>query len=90
MIIGQLAQCVKDKQWVFGVVLRIFDGGVALIKRSDGYTMYHHESGNESEAVKKQLAEGYTRLLFSNGKPVMAKRKLFRGYKLNINDYDTE
>jgi hypothetical protein len=87
VIVGQLAELVykndgENAWWEYAVVEHIFDDRIELKKESGGRYMHIIEAnGNEKEIVDTQVTNSNITFLSQGGKPVLAKKKLFGGYK---------
>jgi len=81
VVIGQLTCQVSGKSWEYGVVNKIYDGKYEILRQYGGRTMYYIDENSEEFKIKHYDENISTRFLFKNGNPVMAKKKLFGGYK---------
>jgi hypothetical protein len=87
VIVGQLVELLykaesKNAWWEYGVVEYIYDDRVQIARK--GIKPYMHilvSTDNENKMVSNQPVNSNVTFLFKNGKPVMAKKKLFGGYK---------
>lgn len=87
-VIGQLAELMYGNEgsnvsWQYCVVEHIFDDRIQF-KKADGRLYMHVFSSDESEndILNKQPTKSKITLLYKDNKPVMAKKKLFGGYKI--------
>lgn len=88
VVVGQFAEVLfkevdsGDAHWFYGIVERIFDDRIQL-KLSNG-KLYMHVTDLKDEEEEDIITNQSTRIsltfLYSNGKPVKAKKKLFGGY----------
>lgn len=79
--VGQLVLHVNGKTWEYGVVNIIYDGKYEILLQRSGLLMFLTEEISEDFKVKHIKENQDTEFLFKNGEPVMAKKKLFGGYK---------
>lgn len=89
IIIGQLAELVwenkqGDANWCYCVVERIFDDRIQFIKEDGGkYMLVLEENDQEGEIIDNQTTKTHLTMLNKDGKPVIAKKRLFgKGYKI--------
>jgi hypothetical protein len=86
IIEGQLAELIyknegENAQWQYCVVENIYDDRIQFLKE-DGYRYMHviNTNDNENSILANQKSMSNLTLLYKDGKPVMAKKKLFGGY----------
>jgi len=87
LVEGQLVEVTIDKAWYFGVVTEIFDDMYYIITENNHRVMKHNKEKMDQKEIEDTLIENsYVRPLLKDGKPVMAKKKLFGGYKFEAKD----
>lgn len=86
-VIGQLAELAwrndgANAGWCYCFVENIFDDRIQFRKEDGG--MYMHvleKTDKESCIIDQQPTKTLLNMLYKDGKPVIAKKKLFGGYK---------
>jgi hypothetical protein len=92
VVVGQLAEILYKNEeenawWEYGIVEHIFDDRIQLRKEHGGRFMYVIGAiDNEKEIIDTQKTNSNLTFLFSNGEPVIAKKKLFGGYEFKPNN----
>jgi hypothetical protein len=84
-VVGQIAELSfrnegQNANWEYVVVEHIFDDRIQFVKESGGRYM-HILNDDENDIVDNQPTKSDLNFLYKNGEPVIAKKKLFGGYK---------
>lgn len=88
-VVGQLVELShrekvkKDASWNYGVIMYIYDDRYEIHLDNGVRYMHVFENGileGEENVLHEQPTKRHLTLLFKNGSPVMAKKKLFGGY----------
>lgn len=81
IVIGQLVQSIDGKTWRYAIVTKIYDDRCETINEFGGLTMVMLGDITEGFKNKHMNENGESDFLYSDGKPVMAKKTLFGKYK---------
>jgi len=84
VVVGQLAQNIKGKEWLYCVVTKVFDDRCEVINERGKITMVMLNNTDE-EFTEKHISDGEVHFLYHNNKPVMAKKSIFGRYKFEVN-----
>jgi hypothetical protein len=88
VVVGQLAELIwrdsnQNAVWCYCVVERVFDDRIQFLKEDGGRYMHIlNKDDKESDIISNQPTQSFLTMLHKGGKPVMAKKRLFGGYKI--------